>query len=657
MKKYLFVLSFMIAVSANAQDPQLLGTFRDARGEDLTVHLIPEDASIFIEAYGNDCTPFIVVEGKDEIESFRKSLTDMKKEFVRLKENVKPTDRTMMSVTFDPLLITWKKSNTTYTGLSDGKNIQPFFDVIARPGNTFAHRAVLLGQARSYPNRRSSTSFLLAFNKEEDIQQLISLLSLDSGSSTSNDSCPPGAVDLGLKTPDGKKIYWAGCNLGASTPEEIGDYYAWGEIETKSGENDFSTSSYKWCKTEGYREVFTKYSSKVDNKSVLDSEDDVAHVKLGGNWRLPTWEEYEQLLSTQYCTWEWTAINGVNGYKVTSKMPGCEGNWIFFPAAGYRQSDSLNKSGSNGYYWTSSVSLDTFSDMAFVLTFDESAPSSYHGTWSRVCGLPVRPVCVSSSPNSTRENPLKTTTDNSKNTKESVLQNSLVGTKWFPSDARVFEYSTFTNGIANIGARTRPRTFHMKGIISPTAIEEYNILCLETTYNGGNSGGDYFIIPNERICNIWISALTGMKELFLKNDQIAKENSVTSDVKKDVSDKFVFDGFYGKLTSNSFDFDLIVDEYNDEYRKKYGYQDSSQNKVGVFYLFEDGKSSMALRLANYYTRVYHTIWTFNSVEDFDEIINALNWSNFMQAINAQAQEIKQQQDIEARKQREQALFE
>lgn len=206
--------------------------------------------------------------------------------------------------------------------------------------------------------------------------------------------CPPGAVDMGLKTPDGKKIYWASCNLGASAPEEIGDYYAWGEIETKSRETGFNESNYKWCKTENYRTIFTKYSSKVDNKSVLDSEDDVAHVKLGGNWRLPTWDEYEQLLSTHYCTWEWTAINGVNGYKVTSKMPGYEGNWIFFPAAGFWRNNNSDRAGTHGYYWTSSVSLDISSDMAFVLTFDESAPSSYHGMWSRVCGLPIRPVIV-----------------------------------------------------------------------------------------------------------------------------------------------------------------------------------------------------------------------------------------------------------------------
>lgn len=263
----------------------------------------------------------------------------------------------------------------------------------------------------------------------------------------------------------------------------------------------------------------------------------------------------------------------------------------------------------------------------------------------------------SSSQNATRENPQKTTTENSQNANENVLKNSIIGTDWLPSDASVFDYSTFTNGIAYAGARPRPRTFHIKGIISPTAVEKYNILCLETMYGGGNSGSKYIIIPNERVCNIWISALTGMKELLLKNDKIAKENNVIADVKKDVSDRFSFDGVYGTLNSTRpSDYDPIVNEYNDEYRIKYGYQDVSQNKIGVFYLYEEGKSSMELRIANYYTRTYGTIWTFNNVEDFDEIINALNWSSFMQSINAQAQEIKQKQDLEARKQREQALF-
>lgn len=152
--------------------------------------------------------------------------------------------------------------------------------------------------------------------------------------------------------------------------------------------------------------------------------------------------------------------------------------------------------------------------------------------------------------------------EDSQNTTENALQNSLVGTDWLPSDARVFDYSTFTNGINYIGARIRPRTFHIKGMISPSAIDKCNILCLETPFRDGNRGSNYFILPNKKVCDIWVSALTGMKELFLKNDQIAKENNVIADVKKDVSDKFSFDGFYGSLgSSNPYYVGLIVNEY------------------------------------------------------------------------------------------------
>ncbi len=234
-------------------------------------------------------------------------------------------------------------------------------------------------------------------------------------------------------------------------------------------------------------------------------------------------------------------------------------------------------------------------------------------------------------------------------------QNSLVGTDWFPSDARVFDYSSFTNGIAYIGARTTPRSFMLKGIISPSAIEKYNIMCIETRSGGGVSY-DHFIFPNERTCNTWILALAEMKALFLKNDQIAKENNVISDVIKDVSDNYYFDGFYGSITS-SCDTDryIIVHQYNADY-ESYEYGDVRQYKVGVFYVYKDGKSSMELRLANYFSRRFYTIWTFNSVEDFDELINVLDWSSFMRAFHAEAEKIRQEQAMEKRKRNEQALF-
>ncbi len=134
-------------------------------------------------------------------------------------------------------------------------------------------------------------------------------------------------VDLGL--PSGLK--WATCNVGASLPEEYGDYYAWGEIETKS--------------------EYTKDNSKTRGKSMSDisgnSTYDVARAKWGGSWRLPTETEFGELRDK--CKWEWTTQNGKKGYKVT----GPNGNSIFLPAAGFRYWSSLFDAGEYGYYWSS----------------------------------------------------------------------------------------------------------------------------------------------------------------------------------------------------------------------------------------------------------------------------------------------------------------
>ena len=156
----------------------------------------------------------------------------------------------------------------------------------------------------------------------------------------------PRAVDLGLS------VKWASCNLGANSPEEYGDYYAWGETETKP---NYTWSTYKWCK--GSYDTLTKYCSKsdygaVDNKAVLAPGDDVARVKLGGKWRMPTDGEWIEL-GTE-CTWTWTTRNGINRMLVT----GPNGNSIFLPAAGLRNDADLNNAGSNGNYWSSSLNTD-----------------------------------------------------------------------------------------------------------------------------------------------------------------------------------------------------------------------------------------------------------------------------------------------------------
>ncbi len=184
-------------------------------------------------------------------------------------------------------------------------------------------------------------------------------------------------VDLGLS------VKWATCNVGATSPEELGGYYAWGETDEK---DEYLWSTYKWCN--GSYDSQTKYCTNsyhgtVDNKTVLDPEDDVAHVKWGGSWRMPTKAEQDELRNN--CTWTWTTQNGVNGYKVT----GPNGNSIFLPAAGLRYGTDLYYSGSHGLFWSSSL-YEGYGDSAYYLYFDSSDCGwSYN---NRYYGLSVRPV-------------------------------------------------------------------------------------------------------------------------------------------------------------------------------------------------------------------------------------------------------------------------
>ena len=185
-------------------------------------------------------------------------------------------------------------------------------------------------------------------------------------------------VDLGL--PSG--LLWATCNVGADKPEDYGSYFAWGETATKS---NYDWSTYKWRNGDN----LTKYNynsgyGTVDNKTVLDPEDDAAHVNWGGGWRMPTHGEMKELKDN--CTWTWTTQGGKNGYRVT----GPNGNSIFLPAAGYRDGTGLDCAGSVGYYWSSSLYWSG-PDLAYVMFFLSGSVDSQFDS-SRYFGNTVRPV-------------------------------------------------------------------------------------------------------------------------------------------------------------------------------------------------------------------------------------------------------------------------
>lgn len=197
---------------------------------------------------------------------------------------------------------------------------------------------------------------------------------------------PSSYVDLGLS------VKWAACNIGAENPWECGDYYAWGETETKMNDSGhycaYCWGNYKF----GDENSISKYTAK-DGKTTLDKEDDVASVKLsklGSPWRMPTEAEFKELI--ERCAWKWTKWYGMQGYKVV----GPNGKHIFFPAAGDNFYNSMGSSGrqnfaaaGKGYYWT----CDRYSSEIYgrCMSIDEEHGPRMFGIL-RCSGCTVRPV-------------------------------------------------------------------------------------------------------------------------------------------------------------------------------------------------------------------------------------------------------------------------
>lgn len=183
-------------------------------------------------------------------------------------------------------------------------------------------------------------------------------------------------VDLGLS------VKWATMNVGASSPSDYGDYYAWGDTNLKSS---CCYDNYKYRSDSGYNFKFSKYVTdkshgKVDGKKVLDLNDDVAYVNWGSSWRMPTQAQLEELIKN--CIWTETSQNGHTGYKVTSKK---NGNSIFLPnnLKGYRAM--------YGEYWSSSLEL--FNNIfAHTLNISNSDGKVFVGHRFRVDKAGVRPV-------------------------------------------------------------------------------------------------------------------------------------------------------------------------------------------------------------------------------------------------------------------------
>ena len=204
-------------------------------------------------------------------------------------------------------------------------------------------------------------------------------------------------VDLGL--PSGTK--WATCNVGANSPEEYGDYFAWGETTAKES---YQWSTYRYCN--GSYNTLTKYCNNssygyngfTDNLTTLEASDDAATANWGAGWRMPTYAEVVELIT--YCPKTWTTQNLVPGCLFT----GPNGNSIFFPFAGIHTIDDyyydgyhsdgdsyLDGAGKEGYYWMNSLKANTYAcaeDFGFSRDL-----LSYNDGSERIRGESVRPVC------------------------------------------------------------------------------------------------------------------------------------------------------------------------------------------------------------------------------------------------------------------------
>ena len=202
-------------------------------------------------------------------------------------------------------------------------------------------------------------------------------------------------------------LKWATCNIGASTPEEVGDYFAWGETEPYySGINPFT---WKEGKEKGYlnetnkyfdpgTRKYTKYTN-ADGKMTLEPMDDAATANWGGTWRMPTREDWERLLDFKSFTWAYTRKvtadgKNVEGYTITSNVPGYEGNELFLVITNQLFKTDYHIT-NEAFYWSSSWyhrASNTSDDYATSFYFGENSIDRNLWDLERNLGFVIRPV-------------------------------------------------------------------------------------------------------------------------------------------------------------------------------------------------------------------------------------------------------------------------
>ncbi len=248
-----------------------------------------------------------------------------------------------------------------------------------------------------------SVFFLTGCNKDDD-KNSISMSQVNEGVEII-EGTDYEVIDLGL--PSG--TLWAKCNIGATSPEKPGSFFAWGETQTK---DVFTTNNYKWCK-DGIMHMITKYNVDADsdfrdNLKELDQADDAANVIMGQGWHMPTVRQFRELMNSQYCQSKWCKLNGTGGYLFTSVVEGYEGRSIFIPIVGYKDVDRLRFPDERSYYWCNSLFEDRKYDdkkkefVTSVVTLEASTLCLEHldvdnrviDSRTRYLGLPIRPVYI-----------------------------------------------------------------------------------------------------------------------------------------------------------------------------------------------------------------------------------------------------------------------
>ena len=308
-------------------------------------------------------------------------------------------------------------------------------------------------------------------------------------------------VDLGITDANGSPVYWATCNIGATKPEDFGLYFAWGEVvgHTKNDGRVFDWASYRFMQ-DGYSDQahITKYSNHGEETS-LDIADDAAYRNWGGSWRMPTKEELEQLHTN--CNWDETTINGVKGYKVSSKSD--PSKYIFLPAAEeWSEYDYLEYF--NGNYWSG--------------TFDATEKLPYAMWWSteigwqgvayhyQYYGLSLRAVCSFSTPapapfvNVSSINITGSTQkiygDSSLKLTASVLPSDATNPtiEWYSSDPSV---ATVSNSGLVTGVNEGSVTITAKAADGSEVIATYEITVSNVEYSFAiiNAGFKYLAMP------------------------------------------------------------------------------------------------------------------------------------------------------------------